>query len=41
MLALVGGVFGFLYYRTGSLRVSMVLHMLNNGLAFVALLAST
>jgi membrane protease YdiL (CAAX protease family) len=41
MLALVGGVFGFLYYRTGSLRVSMVLHMLNNGLAFAALLAST
>lgn len=41
MLALVGGVFGFLYHRTGSLRVSMVLHMLNNGLAFVALLAST
>jgi membrane protease YdiL (CAAX protease family) len=40
MLALVGGVFGFLYYRTGSLRVSMVLHMLNNGLAFAALLAS-
>jgi membrane protease YdiL (CAAX protease family) len=41
MLALVGGVFGFLYHRTGSLRVSMVLHMLNNGLAFAALLAST
>ena len=41
MLALVGGVFGFLYHRTGSLRVSMALHMLNNGLAFAALLAST
>ncbi len=41
MLALVGGVFGYLYHRTGSLRVSMVLHMLNNGLAYVALLAST
>jgi membrane protease YdiL (CAAX protease family) len=41
MLALVGGVFGFLNYRTGSLRVSMALHMLNNGLAFAALLAST
>jgi membrane protease YdiL (CAAX protease family) len=41
MLALVGGVFGYLYHRTGSLRVSMTLHMLNNGLAYVALLAST
>jgi membrane protease YdiL (CAAX protease family) len=41
MLALVGGVFGFLYHRTGSLRVSMALHMLNNGLAYVALLATT
>ncbi len=41
MLALIGGVFGILYYRTGSLRVSMMLHMLNNGFAFVALLAST
>jgi membrane protease YdiL (CAAX protease family) len=41
MLALIGGVFGFLYYRTGSLRVSMVLHILNNGLAYVALLATT
>jgi uncharacterized protein len=41
MLALIGGVFGFLYFRTGSLRVSMVLHMLNNGLAFAALMAST
>jgi membrane protease YdiL (CAAX protease family) len=41
MLAVVGGVFGFLYHRTGSLRVNMVLHMLNNGLAFAALLAST
>jgi membrane protease YdiL (CAAX protease family) len=41
MLALIGGVFGYLFHRTGSLRVSMVLHMLNNGLAFAALLAST
>jgi membrane protease YdiL (CAAX protease family) len=41
MLALIGGVFGFLYHRTGSLRVCMALHMLNNGLAFAALLSST
>ncbi len=32
-LFVMGAVFGYLYYRTGSLRVNILLHMLNNGAA--------
>jgi uncharacterized protein len=32
-LWVLGAAFGFLYYKTGSLRFNIVLHMLNNGLA--------
>jgi membrane protease YdiL (CAAX protease family) len=31
----MGAVFGYIYYRTGSLRVNILLHMINNGLALV------
>jgi uncharacterized protein len=31
----MGAVFGYLYYRTGSLRVNILLHMINNGAALV------
>ena len=37
VLALLGAVFGYLYHRTGSLKVNIALHMANNALAFVAL----
>ncbi|MFM9853659.1 MAG: lysostaphin resistance A-like protein [Sphingomonadaceae bacterium] len=32
-LWVLGFAFGYLYYKTGSLRFNIVLHMLNNGLA--------
>ncbi len=35
VLTALGAVFGYLYYRTGSLKVNMVLHMLNNGVAYI------
>ena len=38
---LLGLVFGWLYYRTRSLLLCMVLHMLFNSLAFVSILASS
>jgi uncharacterized protein len=31
----MGSAFGFIYYRTGSLRVNILLHMINNGAALV------
>ncbi len=31
----LGSAFGYLYYRTGSLRVNIVLHMINNGAALI------
>jgi membrane protease YdiL (CAAX protease family) len=31
----MGAVFGYIYYRTGSLRVNILLHMINNGTALV------
>ncbi len=34
-LFVMGGVFGYLYYRTGSLKVSILLHMINNGAALI------
>ena len=34
-LFVMGGVFGYLYYRTGSLRVNIALHMVNNGAALI------
>jgi uncharacterized protein len=34
-LFVMGAVFGYLYYRTGSLRVSILLHMINNGAALI------
>ncbi len=42
VLAVLGAVFGYLYHRTGSLKVNIALHMVNNALAFLALvIAST
>jgi membrane protease YdiL (CAAX protease family) len=38
LLAALGAGFGYLYHRTGSLKVNVALHMLNNGLAFLALI---
>jgi uncharacterized protein len=32
-LMLLGAAFGYIYYRTGSLKTCIVLHMINNGLA--------
>jgi uncharacterized protein len=40
VLALLGAVFGYLYQLTGSLKVNIALHMANNGLAFLALVAA-
>lgn len=37
ILALLGAVFGYLYHRTGSLKVNIALHMANNAFAFLAL----
>ncbi len=34
-LFVMGGVFGYLYYKTGSLRVTILLHMINNGAALL------
>jgi membrane protease YdiL (CAAX protease family) len=34
-LFVMGGVFGYIYYRTGSLRVTILLHMINNGAALL------
>jgi membrane protease YdiL (CAAX protease family) len=34
-LFVMGAVFGYLYYRTGSLKVSILLHMINNGAALI------
>ncbi len=31
----MGAAFGYIYYRTGSLRVNILLHMINNGAALV------
>ncbi len=35
-LMLLGAVFGYLYYKTGSLRVNIALHVINNGAALLA-----
>ncbi len=35
MLAMLGAVFGYLYHKTGSLKVNMALHVINNGAAYV------
>jgi membrane protease YdiL (CAAX protease family) len=34
-LFVMGASFGYIYYRTGSLRVNIVLHMVNNGAALL------
>ena len=34
-LFVMGGVFGYLYHRTGSLRVTILLHAINNGAALI------
>lgn len=34
-LFVMGAVFGYIYYRTGSLRVNIALHMINNGAALI------
>lgn len=33
MLFIMGAVFGYLYYRSGSIRTTIALHIVNNGLA--------
>jgi membrane protease YdiL (CAAX protease family) len=39
MLMMLGAAFGYLYYRTGSLKTNIILHMLNNGAAYVMMVA--
>lgn len=39
LLAALGGVLGYLYYRTGSLKVNIILHMLNNSIAYALMAA--
>jgi membrane protease YdiL (CAAX protease family) len=39
LLAALGAGFGYLYHRTQSLKVNIALHMINNGLAFFALVS--
>jgi membrane protease YdiL (CAAX protease family) len=34
-LMAMGAVFGILYHKTGSLRVNIVAHMINNGAALL------
>lgn len=34
-LAVLGGIFGYLYHRTGSMRLAIALHIINNALAFL------
>lgn len=34
-LAVLGGTFGYLYHRTGSMRLAIALHIVNNSLAFL------
>jgi uncharacterized protein len=36
-LMILGAAFGYLYYRTGSLRTNIVLHVINNALALMLL----
>jgi hypothetical protein len=35
MLTALGAVFGYLYYITGSLKVNIILHVINNGIAYL------
>jgi membrane protease YdiL (CAAX protease family) len=35
VLTVLGAVFGYLYYKTGSLKVNILLHILNNGVAYI------
>lgn len=35
VLFVMGAVFGYIYYRTGSLRVTILLHMINNAAALL------
>jgi membrane protease YdiL (CAAX protease family) len=35
VLTVLGAVFGYLYYKTGSLKVNILLHVLNNGVAYI------
>jgi membrane protease YdiL (CAAX protease family) len=37
ILTALGAVFGYLYYKTGSLKVNIILHVLNNGIAYIAM----
>jgi uncharacterized protein len=38
VLTLLGAIFGFLYHRTGSLKVTMTLHLINNTFAGLMIL---
>jgi membrane protease YdiL (CAAX protease family) len=35
VLTALGAVFGYLYYKTGSLKVNIILHVINNGIAYI------
>lgn len=35
VLAILGAAFGYLYYKTGSLRINIAVHVLNNALALL------
>jgi membrane protease YdiL (CAAX protease family) len=37
MLMLLGAAFGYVYYRTGSLKTNIALHMIQNSLAYLAM----
>ena len=39
-LMALGGAFGYIYYKTGSLRLTIILHMINNTLALLLTQAS-
>jgi hypothetical protein len=35
VLTALGAVFGYLYHKTGSLKVNIILHVINNGIAYI------